>query len=154
MRTVKDSSMYPEAAAHCRRVAELCRRADGKQVTADLLFACRDLDNAMEFAAYEGTSLPSAIAGFLGDADAIYDPAITAALRRLAIPCFRPDLTAQLPVLPAAASKLMRISADDASVADLEKIAASDPVLAAVCWERPIRQHLAGALKFEVSLRP
>jgi len=122
---------YPETAAHCSRVAELCRRPGKKQITASHLYACRDFDEAMEFAAYEGSSLASAIERFLSEASGLYDPAISEALRSLILPRFRPDLKGNVPVLPAAASKLMRMAADEASVADLERIAASDPVLAA-----------------------
>jgi len=115
--------MHPEVDDHCRRVAELCRLAGGIPVSA--------FDDAVEFAAYEGASLPSAIAEFLAEADGMYDPAIARGLRRLAIPRSLPDLRGRLPVLPAAALKLMRTSTEDSSVADLEKIATSDAVLAA-----------------------
>jgi putative nucleotidyltransferase with HDIG domain len=131
MRTIEDSTTHPEVAEHCRRVAELCRRATTGEITAGLLYACRDLDNAIEFAAYEGNSMPDAIGEFLGDAAPVVDATVLDALRRVTTPVFRPALTGDLPVLPTAASKLMRTSAEEASVAELASIAGSDPVLAA-----------------------
>jgi putative nucleotidyltransferase with HDIG domain len=139
MRTAEESPTHPEVAAnyrrvpevaaHCRRVAELCRRASTDRVTAALLYACRDLDNALEFAAYEGVSLSDAIGEFLDEAPEVFDPTVLEALRRLTTPVFRPTLTGDLPVLPAAALKLMRTTAEGTSVAEISAIAGSDPVL-------------------------
>ena len=132
MQTLQDSDGQTELAAHRRRVAELCRgTARDGLVTGDLLWACRDFDVAVEFAAYEGMSLPEAIGEFLNEVSPQLDPGILEALRRVAQPTPNPALTGSLPVLPSAASKLMRMSPEGASVGELESVAATDPALAA-----------------------
>jgi putative nucleotidyltransferase with HDIG domain len=131
MQNLKDSPTHPEVTGHCKRVAELCRRTNKDRITPELLQACRDFDDAVEFAAYEGSALPNAIGGFFEDAAGRFSIPVVDSMRRALLATGRLVFSNQLPVLPSAASKIMRTSADNASVAELETIAASDPVMAA-----------------------
>jgi putative nucleotidyltransferase with HDIG domain len=124
------SRAHPELSAHRRRVTELCRRVGADHITKELLWMCRDFDEAVEFAGYEGSSIPAAIYTFLEESAVLFEARSLGALRAIVLPRERLGLTGYLPVLPSAANRLMRTSATDASVADLEKIASSDPVLA------------------------
>ncbi len=100
------------------------------ELAAQILEACDEFDEAIEFAAYNGTSTIAAIDDYFSDSEARLDPGVAAALRKITRPEVALTLTGKLPVLPAAAARLMRTSAEDVSVFELESIAGSDPVLA------------------------
>jgi putative nucleotidyltransferase with HDIG domain len=141
-----------EVAAHCRRVAALVRRVGSAMrlddatrsdlsvaavlheclgvETADteILEACNALDEAVEFAAFERTSIAGAIADFQRDTAPAFRRAVREALQQgtaqVPVSHYGP-----LPVMPKAASQLMRTSNETASPAQLRQIAGSDPVL-------------------------
>jgi putative nucleotidyltransferase with HDIG domain len=127
-----------EAEAHSRRVAHLTRRLTARApLAAERAFElCEDFDAAAEFAACEGRSIQEGISEFLLDGvelDGVGQGSESLALAGIAgffSPAFHPD-TELLPVMPAAVSRLLRISEDATSTLELEKIAVSDPVLSA-----------------------
>lgn len=100
------------------------------RLAARIFEACDEFDDVVECAAYERTPIPQSIAEFLRDADARIDSRIAAVLREIGAPKTSLSLTGKLPVMPAAAGRLLKKSAEDTSVFDLESIAGSDPVLA------------------------
>ncbi len=120
-----------EAEAHSRRVAELTRRlTDRLPSAADRAFElCEEFDDAVESAALEGGTLDEAISEFILDGTESERLAL-AGIAGFFSPAFRPDVRS-LPVMPSAVSRLLRISEDAISTLELEKIAASDPVLSA-----------------------
>jgi len=126
----------PRQVRSTRQVGNLRQvRAHGKldrdiELSARILEACGEFDEAVEFAVYEPTSIRVAIDEFLGGAEHRLDSRIVEALRQITCPRVSLAPPDQLPVLPSAAAKLMRTSSDSASVFDLESIASSDPVLA------------------------
>ncbi len=88
---------------------------------------CLAFDQAVEFAACEGLSIAEAIRNFFADDD--WGPA-QAALEKIV----RPRQVARpvaLPVMPRAVSVLLKTTDENATVDELERIAATDPVLAA-----------------------
>jgi putative nucleotidyltransferase with HDIG domain len=143
-----------EAASHCRRVAALARRVSslmrlGDTVTnniavaaalheclpvettraeAEILEACNALDEAVEFAAYDRASIAGALGDFQRETAAAFRPALREALQQATAPA-QSAQPGQLPVMPKAATQLMRTSNDTASPALLQQIAGSDPVL-------------------------
>jgi putative nucleotidyltransferase with HDIG domain len=103
------------------------------ELAANILKASDEFDEAIEFTAYDRTSIPSAIADFFKDAALRFDARVLHALRQITTAKMRLAIPAQLPVLPAATLQLMRMmrtSAETVSVSEVEAIAASDPVLA------------------------
>jgi putative nucleotidyltransferase with HDIG domain len=120
-----------EAEAHSRRVAELTRRlTDRLPSAAERAFElCEEFDDAVESAAIEGRTLDEAISEFILDGGESERLAL-AGIAGFFSPAFRPDVRA-LPVMPSAVSRLLRISEDATSTLELERIACSDPVLAA-----------------------
>jgi len=102
----------------------------GLELSSEILEACDEFDEAVEFAAYGRTSMRVAIDEFFSGAEDRLDSRIVGAIRQIASPNARLALAGQFPVLPAAAAKLMRTSSDSTSVFELESIASSDPVLA------------------------
>lgn len=100
------------------------------QLSSRIFEACDEFDEAVEFAAYGRTSMRVAIDEFFSEAEHRLGSRIAGALRLITSPNVRPALSSQLPVLPAAAMKLMRTSSESTSVLELESIASSDPVLA------------------------
>lgn len=119
-----------EAILHPRRGKSHGKLDRDVELGAQILEACDEFDEAVEFASYDGTSIRAAIDAFLADAAPRFDSRIARALREITSPRVGPTLSGQLPVLPAAAAKLMRTSAEGVSVFELESIAGSDPVLA------------------------
>jgi putative nucleotidyltransferase with HDIG domain len=119
-----------EAILNPRHVRFHGKLAQDIERSAQILEACDEFDEAVEFAVYERTSTRVAINEFLEAAEHRLDSRIVGTLRQLTSPDVSLALPGQLPVLPAAAAKLMRTSADSASVFELESIASSDPVLA------------------------
>ncbi len=101
----------------------------------DVFELCRDFDEAVEFAALEGNSVRQAIADFMEEgssAEASANKAQSSELAELA-GCGSAgiDIAAMsLPVMPKQAARLLRTSDDDTSAVELERITASDPVLA------------------------
>ncbi len=120
-----------EAEAHSRRVADLTRRlTDRLPSAAERAFElCEEFDGAVEFAAAEGRTLDEAVSEFIFDGTEPERLAL-AGIAGFFCPAFHPDARV-LPVMPAAVSRLLRISTDAISTLELEKIAASDPVLSA-----------------------
>lgn len=99
-----------------------------------ILEVCESLDVAAEFSALEGLTVAEALAQYFED----MEPAtsrwgrVQAALRQVCMPAGMQSATpTQLPVLPAAALKLLKIREESATVGQLETLAASDPVLTA-----------------------
>ncbi len=99
-----------------------------------ILEVCESLDVAAEFSALEGLTVAEALAQYFEDRE----PAtsrwgrVQVALRRLSAPAGVQSATpTQLPVLPVAALKLLKIREEFATVGQLESLAASDPVLTA-----------------------
>jgi|GEM_PF-177528 len=118
-----------ELAAHCLRVSELARRFTGKlSLPSDRASElCAGFDEAVESAACEGRSIADAISEFVLDGwgperialagiAGYFSPAVHLSARTM-------------PVMPKAVARLLRTSEDTTSTAELEKIAASDPVL-------------------------
>lgn len=119
----------PETAAHGRRVTELARRMMPllpvpSPVPADrVLEVCEEFDQAVEFAAFEGRSIPAALAEFFEENPGPeYGLLPRIAGGDLSVP--------SLPVMPKAASRLLRTSDEMRSLPELESLAASDPALA------------------------
>jgi putative nucleotidyltransferase with HDIG domain len=88
---------------------------------------CAAFDQAVEFAACEGRSIRESVAEFFDEED--WGPA-QAKLAEIVRPAAVPSPKA-LPVLPKAASKLLRTKEEEVTVNELEQIAAADPVLSA-----------------------
>lgn len=122
-----------------RRIAKLSEkltprlRLPGEQIYE----LCRDLDEAVEFAALEGESLAEAIAvfaeeGYAGGVHAGPPAKGVAELAGLAgYGSALIDMPAlQLPVMPKQISRLLRTSNESTSAKEIGLIAASDPVLA------------------------
>jgi putative nucleotidyltransferase with HDIG domain len=86
---------------------------------------CASFDEAVEFAAWEGRSIAEAVTEFF-DGDAGVGEA---ELRRIVVGT-GPLAAQRLPVLPKAASRLLRTSEADTSAAELEQLASADQVLA------------------------
>lgn len=120
-----------EADAHSHRVVELTRwLTDRLPSSAERAFAlCEEFDDAVEYASLEGKTLDEAISEFIFDGTEPERLAL-AGIAGFFCPAFHPDARV-LPVMPAAVSRLLRISEDAISTVELEQIASSDPVLAA-----------------------
>ncbi len=88
---------------------------------------CVALDQAVEFAVCDGRSIAEAIGAFFAEDD--WGPA-QKTLEEIVRPGvqFRPSA---LPIMPKAVSNLLRLTEDSATVDELERIASTDPVLAA-----------------------
>lgn len=99
-------------------------------LAAQILEACDEFDESVEFTAYNATSIRAALDEFFNDAPPRFDARIVPALREVTTPKVALSLGGRLPVFPAAAAKLLRTSAEEASTFELESIASSDPVLA------------------------
>lgn len=124
----------PERARHQRRTKYYCQIVNTKtgEPAARISDFCEHFDSAAEFAAYENADIRAALTEFLNDCGQGRDRAIARTLRELIAPQWVPPLDmGSLPVVPAAAAKLMRTSAGTCSAAELESIASSDPVLSA-----------------------
>lgn len=99
-----------------------------------ILEVCESVDVAAEFAALEGLTIAEALAEYFAEAE---PPSsrwglVQQALRQICIPAAATmSAPVQLPVLPAAALKLLKIKEESATVAQLEALASSDPVLTA-----------------------
>jgi len=100
------------------------------ELAAGILKACDEFDEAVEFTAYDRSSILSAIGEFFEGAGLRFDTRVLPALRQIATAKMSVAVHAQLPVLPIATLRLMRTSAETVSVSEVEAIAASDPVLA------------------------
>jgi putative nucleotidyltransferase with HDIG domain len=132
------SGVDSDSAAQSRRVAELSTRlAAGSPSPSELVFElCNEFDQAVEFAALEGSSIEEAIATFVEEGTAEQYPessvGVWPPLARLAgYGSARIDIAAMsLPVMPKQAARLLRTSFEDISARELEIITASDPVLA------------------------
>jgi putative nucleotidyltransferase with HDIG domain len=128
------SSVDSESAARGRRVAELSKQlaARLRSSTENVFEVCDAFDEAVEFAALEGMSVAEAIAAFVEEGAAVGWAVECAELARLAgYGSAGIDIAAMsLPVMPKQAGRLLRTTNEDTSVAELERIAASDPVLA------------------------
>ena len=119
-----------EAILNPRRVGPRGKLDKDLRLSARILEACDEFDEAVEFAAYGWIPMRVAIDEFFSDAEHRLDPRIAGALRQITSPNIRLALSGQFPVLPAAAAKLMRTSSESTSVFELDSIASSDPVLA------------------------
>jgi putative nucleotidyltransferase with HDIG domain len=125
-----------ETILHGKQGKSYGRLNEDLELSTQILEASDELDDAVEFAAYEAVSITEAMQSFFRNAVPRLDGKVVEALRQATTPRMQLTLTGQLPVLPAAAAKLMRTSAEAASVFELESIASTDPVLAG---------HLLGA---------
>ena len=99
-----------------------------------ILEVCDSLDVAAEFSALEGLTVAQALAQYFEDMEPSTSRwgRVQAALRQVCLPVGMQSTTpTQLPVLPAAALKLLKIREETATVGQLETLAASDPVLTA-----------------------
>jgi putative nucleotidyltransferase with HDIG domain len=103
----------------------------GLELPLHILEACDELDESIEFAAVECVPISVAITEFFEHAGSRFDGRIVEALLHTTTPMAVPILTNDLPVLPSAAAKLLRTSDENSTVIELERISASDPVLAA-----------------------
>jgi putative nucleotidyltransferase with HDIG domain len=118
-----------EAILH-RRPGRSKRRDRDIDLAGQIFEACDEFDEAIEFGAYDGASITTAINEFFHNADSRRGGRVYRALRKITSPDIRLTLPGELPVLPAAAAKLIRTPAERVSELELESIAASDPVLA------------------------
>src|SRR5262249_46282317 len=75
------------------------------------------------------TSITAAVSEYFDNVKDCYDQKVLDAVRQITSPQSRLALRGRLPVMPAAAAKLMRTSAEYTSAIELESIAGSDPVL-------------------------
>jgi putative nucleotidyltransferase with HDIG domain len=123
-------SFRPESAARDRRVAALIAALAEQNSSGfreeEGIELCLAFDQAVEFAACEDKPVSTAIAEFLQED---WGPA-QVALRKLVVPS-EPFVPSKLPVLPRAASQLLRTSDETTSAMELARIAGSDPALAA-----------------------
>jgi putative nucleotidyltransferase with HDIG domain len=124
------SSVNSELEGHGRRVAALSKKlvAGLGDPPEQVLELCDAFDAAVEFAALEGMSVAEAIGDFV-------EEGVFAGSNALArLDGLRPrgvDIAAMsLPVMPKQVSRLLRTSNEDTSPAELEDIAACDPVMA------------------------
>jgi hypothetical protein len=113
------------------RAPRACALEGDLAIAAQILLACREFDEAVEFAAFEMTSIRETIEGFFKDPDARFDPEILSALQQVVSIRQRITITDDLSVLPTAVTKLIRTSDETVSVSELEGIASSDAVLTA-----------------------
>lgn len=123
MRTLKPiSSVDSDPGARRHRIARLAQHlATRLRLRTDhATEICTILDESVEFAALEGQTAAQAIAAFIQDGNPWTPVAGWSEL----------PLAQSLPVMPKLATRLLRTSADTTSPAELEKIAAADPVLA------------------------
>ncbi len=127
----------PERAAHEQRTRYLISRlvslgdsVGSNSVGSDSVGShaeiCREFDSAVEFAALDTVSIRQAIVDFVQERG----NSVPEQLRKLALP-EHSRAAAKLPVMPRAASRLLRTTDNGTSPAELESIAASDPVIAA-----------------------
>jgi putative nucleotidyltransferase with HDIG domain len=93
---------------------------------AAVLQLCDAFDEAVEFSAWEAQPLGAAIEEFMADAEP-WPGEVLPALRELTRPraALQPE---RLPVLPSAATALLRVHSDTVSAAELAAIAEQDPV--------------------------
>jgi putative nucleotidyltransferase with HDIG domain len=122
-------SNLTETQARAGRVAALAEAIAPRVVggvTPEAWELCSAFDEAVEFAACEGKSVAAGIREFL---DEDWGPSL-GALRKLVTPA-APFVPERLPVLPRAASRLLRTADETASVSDLKSIAESDPAFTA-----------------------
>lgn len=122
-------------------VAEMTKAILGRRplnkvlhLAVGILEACDEFDDAVESSALDGASIPTVIGEFFEDGALRIEPCILNTLRRVISPAedftkSLPRLARELPALPAAAIGLMQTS-DKSSMAELESIVASDPLLA------------------------
>lgn len=99
-----------------------------------ILEVCQSVDVAAEFAALEGRTIAEALSTYFAEAELPSSRwgLVQQALKQICIPVANATATpVQLPVLPAAALKLFKIKEESATVAQLEALASSDPVLTA-----------------------
>ena len=96
---------------------------------AAILRACDALDESAEFAAYEAQQLTAAIRDFMADAGQ-WPHEVESALRHLVPPAIQIAPGEKLPVLPSAASALLRLQSETVSAAELAGVAEQDPVFA------------------------
>ncbi len=118
-----------ESAAHCQRVAELAQRLIAQMpLPADrALELCTGFDEAVEGAACEGRSIDEAISEFILDGWGPERVALAGTAGYFS-PIFHLDAST-MPVMPKAVSRLLRTTEETTSTLELEKIAATDPVL-------------------------
>ena len=96
---------------------------------AAILRTCDALDEAVEFSPYNAQPLRVALEDFLLDTELCPDEVISA-LRELIRPFATTEPAERLPVLPSAATALLRVQSDSVSAAELAGIAEQDPVFA------------------------
>jgi putative nucleotidyltransferase with HDIG domain len=134
--TSSESHKPDTRSAQKRRVEILAARLGAVHNDPSVVLeVCAAFDMAAEFAACEGYSVAEAVRQFFDDAEPSETRwgAAQAGLRRTigwdeasGVPASSPAR-----VVPAAVFKLLRTSEDSATVADLESIASSDPVMTA-----------------------
>ena len=120
-----------EASDHGRRVAGLSTKLAEKLGSAppELFELCNAFDEAVEFAALDAVSISEAMAAFFEGC--ARSPAATQLASLTGFGSAGIDTSAiSLPVMPQQIARLLRTSSETSSCAELERIAASDPVLA------------------------
>lgn len=110
--------------------ADQRNEAASVKAAAAILALCDAFDESMEFAVYECRPFEEAIGEFFRDAEG-WRPCALSALRDMIAPDRSFDTPDAVPVLPQAASALLRISPESVSPAELASITERDPALTA-----------------------
>jgi putative nucleotidyltransferase with HDIG domain len=101
------------------------------KLAAETLEVCNTFDEAIEFSAYERIAPSAAVAGFHQGVSAAFTRPVRQAITRATLSDAAARQYEKLPVMPKAAMKLMHTSDENTSPAELQQIAASDPILCA-----------------------
>jgi putative nucleotidyltransferase with HDIG domain len=101
------------------------------KLAAEILEVCNTFDEAVEFSSYERIALAAAMAGFHEGAGTAFTRPVRQAITRATLSDSSARQYEKLPVMPKAALRIMRTSDEDTSPAELQQIAATDPVLCA-----------------------
>jgi len=96
---------------------------------AAILRACDAFDEAIEFSAYDAQPLAAAVLDFMADTSQ-WPRDVASAFRRFVRHRVPVELAERLPVLPSAASALLRLQPETVSAAELAGVAEQDPVFA------------------------
>jgi putative nucleotidyltransferase with HDIG domain len=96
---------------------------------AAILRACDAFDESIEFSAYHAQPLAAAVQDFMADTHQ-WPRDVASAFRRFVRPRVQSEPAERLPVLPAAASALLRLRSETVSAAELAGVAEQDPVFA------------------------
>jgi putative nucleotidyltransferase with HDIG domain len=120
--------------------------SDAVEISAEVLDLCNEFDEAVEFSVLDGLTFGEAIAEFHQEAPAQRIASPRTALREATTAPLFNVRQSELPVMPKAATKLMRTS-NDTSPATLASIVATDPILAARLLEIANSAHFGSRQK-------